>query len=1198
MSLIDTTRIERKAVIAVEQLFLDHSKTIEPQVATGDTEISFDGKAILFSNDEITKESYLSSIPVQVKGTEVEKFSDKTAKFYKFDKQTFKNFQLEDGVVVFLVEILKSNQRKTKVYFKFLDTNILEEIIFFLDNNNQEYKVIELNEFTDEMNLDEEFYNIAIQRKVHSYTTTKVDAFLKHDSSVTYFSSDYEEKIIVNAAKSMEQYEYKNPNSQFNLQLKKDMENILSQNIIVDGLGLTTAFAKIETLNLIDILPEYSKNLAYLIKARYHAKIGEYSLAREVCEKVNNSYSINREYYKVWIEANYDNENFLSLLDNDILSNLEKDKYHAAYKLQNNNLTDFHKMFLRRKTDDNEWQYLLAYYFLRLNRFPEAAEILQDINKSLAFTELKIDELNARSTNIANDIFFGFQDITQDLVNNLLKILDELENEREKLNNYDYISFPILEKMSFELKTMLNPRDELKYIEELLTENKHGYDFNYLLNSKIKALFLLGEYNEALKFIDDFLDEKNSEELLMFKVLINIRKENFKGILEFISNFFESNDGIKSNHFYGFLTETYINVVCNYIDIDNNTFESTIAKISKIYTFDLPLLISLEHARNKIGSTKYGESFDKIVKEFPAYPDSRKLEYIKYFLIHNNEVEFAKIIYSEISKTDQLLANEILAYLYLTNNMIEEALAITQEYENSDLSEKLLIIKANSLNMLGQYRATLKLFEDTRNLSNVFLNHILVAKLITQHKEDIGLITDKAISSNDKTFKTNAAVALINFGINLPKGVQILEKYILENNFNDSQLNLAYLGAHLNNAKRLEDNNLIDLYSNVNLKWYKFKGETEVIEFILVPEGWNVKNEKNRYYYDTDSDFKLLVQDVAIGDTIDFKKNEYKLLEEKSLSTFVFQEAMRRESGENGSDKPFIAISIRNEDNGLRNLIDVLKTFDDTEKYNQINQYYNKFHAPFFYDKLIPERDMFEFYLQIFNDVNQKYYVGAEIDFNENMKYQISLSSIATLAALNILDILQYYPEVYIERTQKIWLENLFSEEIESTSPGRINVIDDKLTLNKKTEEQKKELNNLYRDVVISSRKLNENTIDLINQDVIRILSFDESSIQAAINESSVLLCEDEALQIILSNDFGITSASVGSLISHYYLNIENDIDSYLDILNRVIALNSAWKIQEGNLTKISTIVWNSENITLKEKFITWLKNYVTYFNK
>ena len=364
----------------------------------------------------------------------------------------------------------------------------------------------------------------------------------------------------------------------------------------------------------------------------------------------------------------------------------------------------------------------------------------------------------------------------------------------------------------------------------------------------------------------------------------------------------------------------------------------------------------------------------------------------------------------------------------------------------------MLIIKANSLNILGQYRATLKLFEDTRNLSNVFLNHILVAKLITQDKEDIELITDKAISSNDKTFKTNAAVALINFGINLPKGVQILEKYILENNFNDSQLNLAYLGAHLKNAKRLEDNNLIDLYSNVNLKWYKFKGETEVIEFILVPEGWNVKNDKNRYFYDTASDFKLLVQDVSIGDTIDFKKIKYKLLEEKSLSTFVFQEAMRRESGEKCSDKPFIAISIRDEDNGLRNLIDFLKTFDDTEKHNQINQYYNRFHAPFFYDKLISERDMFEFYLQIFNDVNQKYYVGAEIDFNENMKYQISLSSIATLAALNILDILQYYPEVYIERTQKIWLENLFSEEIESTSPGRLNVIDDKLTLNKKTE--------------------------------------------------------------------------------------------------------------------------------------------------
>lgn len=276
-----------------------------------------------------------------------------------------------------------------------------------------------------------------------------------------------------------------------------------------------------------------------------------------------------------------------------------------------------------------------------MNRFSEAAEILHDINKSLALTELKIDELNARFTNIVNNIFFGFQDLTQDLVTMLLNILDELENEREKLDNYDYINFPILEKMNFELKIMLNPRDELKHIEELLIDNKHDYDFHYLLNSKIKALFLLGEYNEALKFINDFLGEQNSEELMMFKVLINIKTENFKGILDFISNFFESDDGKNSKNLYGFLTDTYMNIVCNYINIDNKIFEVIIAKISRIYTFDLPLytfdlplLISLEHTRNKIGSIKYGESFDKIVSEFPAYPDSRKLEHIKYFLIN------------------------------------------------------------------------------------------------------------------------------------------------------------------------------------------------------------------------------------------------------------------------------------------------------------------------------------------------------------------------------------------------------------------------------------------------------------------------------------------------------------------------------------------------------------------------------------
>lgn len=85
---------------------------------------------------------------------------------------------------------------------------------------------------------------------------------------------------------------------------------------------------------------------------------------------------------------------------------------------------------------------------------------------------------------------------------------------------------------------------------------------------------------------------------------------------------------------------------------------------------------------------------------------------------------------------------------------------------------------------------------------------------------------------------------------------------------------------------------------------------------------------------------------------------------------------------------------------------------------------------------------------------------------------------------------------------------------------------------------------------------------------------------------------------MILSNDFGITSASVGSLISHYYLNIENDINSYLDILNSELVLNSAWVIEEGTFKKMYTQVLNSENITLQEKFNTWFKDYLVYFNK
>ncbi|WP_289889734.1 hypothetical protein [Virgibacillus pantothenticus] len=209
---MDNTRIEKKAASVINELFLDRARQIDPNVTTGDKGISFDGSAVIFSDDQITKSSYLSSIPVQVKGKVVDTLSDKIAKFYKFDRDTFKNFQYEDGVVVFLVEILKENFQETKVFFGFLDAKVLENILNDLNDSDNNTRFIELDELSPKLDLDEKFREIAIQRKVYGFKDAKVDAFLKNGFSVEKFSNSFEKSIVESASKNIEQYEYKNPN--------------------------------------------------------------------------------------------------------------------------------------------------------------------------------------------------------------------------------------------------------------------------------------------------------------------------------------------------------------------------------------------------------------------------------------------------------------------------------------------------------------------------------------------------------------------------------------------------------------------------------------------------------------------------------------------------------------------------------------------------------------------------------------------------------------------------------------------------------------------------------------------------------------------------------------------------------------------------------------------------------------------------
>ncbi|MHC0551358.1 hypothetical protein [Salinicoccus sp. CNSTN-B1] len=1194
---MDNKRIEKKAVKAVENLFLDRSIKIDPNLATDDTGISFDGNAIIFSEEEITKASYLSSIPVQVKGKLVDEFSNKTAKFYKFEKNTFKNFLYEDGVVVFLAEILKSNPKEKKIFFTFLDAEFLETILKELCDKDKNRKAIELDAVTDNLDLDKEFREIAIQRKVYGFKDAKIDGFLKNKSTAL-FSNDYEKDIVEKASKHAEQYEYKNLDSQYNIKLKKDMQELLSQNLILDGFNLARVYGEIERLNLLSVLPESNLKLAILIKARYKAMIKDFESARSALEEGRNYPSeLQKEHDKILIEANYDNKDIEILIANSVLNGNEKSKYMANYLLENNDLTHFYEILSENSFDD-EWQYLHGQSLLLLQNYEDGIEVLSKLHQRHPMVSIQYEIIHTRFSHIENNLLFNFQEQTESDNNELLILLDDIEVIRQQVAKIENIEMPILEKLHFELKLLLNPKEGLEKIEDLINSEGNEYDVQYLIEWKIKVLYLLNENDKVLNFINELLETQMNHNVIRFKILTFTKQLAYKDSIEYISELFETLKFGDSKYLLNFLLSSYLIAITNHKPVDVKSFDSIITDLIKKYTIDLPLLFLIENTRKDIRSDEYGKSFSLIRENFSHYPDSRKIQTAQDFLYRNNELNFAKKLYPSIAAVNQEKADEILAVLYLMNNMNEEAFNTINQYGDSELTESMAIIKAEILNNLEQFSATVQLYKNKKLSNPEFLNQILIAKIHIDDGEDIKAITENTLESTNINFEINAAISLVHFGIDLPRGIQLIEKHILSERFNNSELNHILIGLNFSNIKKFENNNSIDLYNNIHLKWYKFKRDDSIREFVLIPEKWEIENYGNLEFYKTSSDFKLLVQGISIGDSVDFDSKKYSLIEEKPLFIFIFHEILKRESGAIGSDKFLTSINIDPENDGLGNLVEVMKTFDNSDKFKQVQEHYEQFHFPSIYGLIIPKDDILEFYLELFHDVSTKYYIGSEEEFNLNSNYLISVSSMTFLASLNLLDILKEYPNVLLEKTQKIWLESKFTKELESTRAGRLNLGNEgNLILNKKTKNQEKELKEIYRKMTLASRFLKSIDVDFIDEKLKELIKFDASSAQVAIDEKMILLYEDEAIQKILGSEFDIQISSVGVLISHYFLESEEDIDAFLNILIRVIELKSAWLLQRSTIERMHTLVIVSRDLAIVEKFNSWMKSYAEYFN-
>lgn len=81
MANLSNSKIELIAVGAVEWEANKPSSNLVPNITKGDKGVSFDGEIELFIDDSQTVESRYGSVTVQVKGTQVQNFTEGNRKF-------------------------------------------------------------------------------------------------------------------------------------------------------------------------------------------------------------------------------------------------------------------------------------------------------------------------------------------------------------------------------------------------------------------------------------------------------------------------------------------------------------------------------------------------------------------------------------------------------------------------------------------------------------------------------------------------------------------------------------------------------------------------------------------------------------------------------------------------------------------------------------------------------------------------------------------------------------------------------------------------------------------------------------------------------------------------------------------------------------------------------------------------------------
>ena len=111
---LSNSMIEMISTGAIERLCME-TERIKTNIIKNNTTPSWDGELFFYKTgaalNDFKKDDLIKKIQIQIKGTQVEHFSENTLKF-KMDVSDLRNYYKNEGTLVFVVEIINKNNYK------------------------------------------------------------------------------------------------------------------------------------------------------------------------------------------------------------------------------------------------------------------------------------------------------------------------------------------------------------------------------------------------------------------------------------------------------------------------------------------------------------------------------------------------------------------------------------------------------------------------------------------------------------------------------------------------------------------------------------------------------------------------------------------------------------------------------------------------------------------------------------------------------------------------------------------------------------------------------------------------------------------------------------------------------------------------------------------------------------------------------